>query len=59
MLVIEDEVTHIDGLPIPVGIAPASQRVRRIREQLGNAQRLVELTVSRKNAWGACRPMLG
>ena len=56
MLVIDDQVTHIDGHPIPVGIAPASQRVHRIREQLGNVQRLVELTVSRKNAWGMADP---
>jgi len=47
------QVTHIDGQKIPVGIAGASARVRRIQEMIGNTQRLVEITVSRQNAWGA------
>ena len=53
LLLIDDEVTHIDGQAIPVGIAAASARVRRMRELLGNAQRLVEITVKRTSACGA------
>ena len=53
LLLVDDEVTHLDGQAIPVGIAAASARVRRIQEMLGNAQRLVEVTVRRKCQSGA------
>mmetsp|Transcript_44334 Transcript_44334/g.69328 ORF Transcript_44334/g.69328 Transcript_44334/m.69328 type:complete len:207 (+) Transcript_44334:180-800(+) len=52
MLLIEDEVSNIDGHKIPLGIGPASGRLKRIKENMGNAQRFVEVAVKRKTHYG-------
>lgn len=55
LLLINDEVTSIDGQNIPVGISAAQGRLKRLVEKLGSDQRFVEVTVRRKSPHGVAQ----